>query len=143
MTVSCESKLRSLAMLDPALQADLGPPTAFRWFDRSLPQGLLTAANACVSVQRIGTLPAYNMGGLTALTRPRLQINIYSYSAEQARQIAAHVDAFLAGVSLVESPRTGAPTLKLDQRADVLAALEPLVYVEILDYRVWNREDLN
>jgi hypothetical protein len=140
---SCESKLRSLAMLDTALVADLGPPTAFRWFDRSLPQGQLTQANACVSVQRLGTLPMYNMGGLTALTRPRLQINVFAYSGERARQIASDVDAFLAGVSLVESPRSGAPTLKLDQRSDVLAALEPLVYVEILDYRVWNREDLN
>jgi hypothetical protein len=139
--ISAESKLRALAMTDPALVADLGPVGAFRWMDRRLPQGLVTASNACVVVQRISTITPYNQGGITPLTQVRLQIAVLSQNAESARAIAADVKAFLASVTLCATP-FAAPNFLLNQRADLLPQLEPLVYREILDYRVWNREDL-
>ena len=139
--ISCESKIRALAMLDPALVADLGPPDAFRFFDRRLPQGQLTAANACVVAQRVSTIIPYNQGGITPLTQIRIQIAVLSQNAENARRIAADVKAFFASVTLCATERS-APNFLLNQRADVLPQLEPLVYREILDYRVWNREDL-
>lgn len=139
--ISAESKIRSRALLNTALVADLGPPEAFRWFDRRLPQGQLTAANACVTVQRISTITPYNQGGITQLTQVRIQINVLSQNAENARQIAADVKAFMAGVSFCAT-NYAAPNFLLNQRADLLPQLEPLVYREMLDYRVWNREDL-
>lgn len=128
-------------MTDPALVTDLGPPTAFRWFDRMLAQGQVTATNACATCQRISTITTYLMGGPSPLTQVRLQISIYALNAERARQIAADVDAFLASVTLCATP-SSAPNFKLGHRSDLLADLEPLVYREILDYRIWNREDL-
>jgi hypothetical protein len=151
MSLSCELKLRDLAQQNAQLQTDLGTP--MRWLDRQLVQGDLGKPSdnrTCVTVRRVSTLRDYNQGGLMTLSQPRLQIDVYSYNAETARQVASHIAAFMNSVSLCDagewaSPQTGpnqAPNYLLNERAGMLYALQPPAYVETQDWRVFNREDI-
>lgn len=145
---SCELKLRSLAIADATMLADFGPPTAFRWFDRQLVQGDIGApadAKTCVTVQRVSTIRQYNQGGLMPLSQPRFQINVVSYSAERARQVAADVATFFGRIDLTDAgdfTSVHAPAFLLNQRPGMLVNVTPPAYVETLDYRIYNREDL-
>jgi len=145
---SAELKIRDLASANTTLQADLGT-APFRWFDRQIAQG--QANNGpCVSVQRISTVRAYNQGGLMPLSAIRLQINIVSYSAETARQVAADVAAFMATFDLTNpgayaSPvyaSNHTPNFLVNERAGMFYQLQPPAYVETQDWRIYNVENL-
>jgi hypothetical protein len=148
MTTSCEKKLRTLAMADATLQADLGT-APFLWFDMQLAQGQIGAPSdnkTCITVQRISTIRMYNQGGITPLSQVRLQINVVDYSAERARIVASHVADFMGTIDLTDAgdfPSVHAPNFLLNERADMLALLSPAAYVTMQDWRCWVREDLN
>lgn len=153
---SAELKLRNLAQQNAQMIADFGAPgNTFRWFDRQLVQGDIGKPSdnkTCVTVQRVSTRRAdwYNQGGVGNLSQPRLQINIISYNAETARQVARDVTAFMASIDLTspgqfQSPVTGpthAPNFLLNERAGMLPALQPPAYVETQDWRVFNAENI-
>jgi hypothetical protein len=158
-TQSAELKLRNLAAQNTQLIADLtwpntaGNPT-FQWFDRQVVQGDLgkpSDGRACVTVRRVGSVrPANNQGGVGNLSQPRLQIDIYSYNAEQSRRIAQDMVAFMNSISLCSagnytSPATAptqAPNFLVNERAGILPQIGPLpVYVETQDWRVMNFEN--
>lgn len=146
---SCEKKLRTLAMADLTLQAYLGPPEAFRWTDLQIPQGMIgTPADqqTCVTVQRISTDRVTSQGGLTPLSRVRLQINVIDYNAERARVAASVVADFMSTVDLTDAalwPSVHAPNMLLGERNDMMPLLSPAAYVTMQDWRLFNREDLN
>lgn len=148
---SLETKLRTLASANATLIVDLGS-SPFRWFDRRLVQGALTPPNptmtdraTCVRVLRVSTIPLYNQGGLQTEEHVWMQIDVLDYDPETARQVAADIDTFLAGISLMSATPTNitqSPNFKLNQRAGMEYRLDPPAYVETLDYRIWNRLDL-
>lgn len=156
---SPELKLRTLAVQNTTLQADLGGsnPATFRWYDRQLLQneiGKLLANGACVRVMRVGTLRGANMGGIMNLSAPRLQIEVLDFNAEKARSVANDVINFLATINLCSNDQFGSPYLSpsqnpcfvLSQRAGMIpnpASPSGPIYVESIDCRVWNREDLS
>ena len=149
---SLETKLRTLASANAILAVDLGT-SPFRWYDRRLVQGALAPPNptmtgptTCVRVLRVSTIPLYSQGGLQTEEHVRLQIDVIDYDPETARQVAADIDTFLAGVSFMSATPTNitqAPNFKLGQRAGMEYQLDPPAYVETLDYRVWNRTNLS
>lgn len=158
-TQSAELKLRNLAAQNAQLITDLTwPNTAgaqiFQWFDRQVVQGDLgkpSDGRACVTVQRVSSVrPADNQGGVGNLSQPRFQINIVSYNAEQCRQIAQDMVAFMNSISLCSrgyfaSPVTGPtqnPNKLVNERAGMLPQLQPPAYVETQDWRVMNFENV-
>lgn len=155
---SAELKLRTLASQDPTLQTDLGTdPRTFRWYDRQLLQneiGKLLANGACVRVRRVSTIRLYNQGGNMNLCAPRLQIDVMDFQAEKARVVANDIVNFMNTVDLCsldqfDSPVTQPnqnPCFLLSQTADMIVNPQSPagpVYVERMDWRVWNREDLS
>ena len=154
--MSAELKLRTLAAQNAALVAALAlpSPTNFGWFDRQLAQsdiGKPSDNRTCVTVRRISTqaTAVANQGGPNQALRPiRFQLDVIDYNAERARYVATLVAAFMASVSLCwtgefASPQTQPsqnPNFLLNERAGMLPQLQPPVYVETQDWRVWNVE---
>lgn len=151
---SAELKLRTLAAANATLAAALtftvqGGASVFCWFDRQLAQGDLGAkadGRCCVTVQRVSTMPRQlqgNQGGpVQNISQPRFQVNVVSYNAEQARQVARLVSNFMMSVSLLANSSNPSqnPNFLLNERAGMLPQLQPPAYTEIQDWRVWNNE---
>lgn len=156
---SAELKLRNLATQNAQLIADLtwpntaGAPT-FLWFDRQLVQGDLgqrSDGKCAVYVHRVSSAQRVsNMGSPnTPLSQPRIQIDIVSYNAEQARGVGNDFVAFMNSISLCsdgyyQSPVTGPsqnPCFLLNERESIMPALNPPPFVWTQDWRVYNRED--
>ena len=158
MSASAEAKLRTLAAQNAALQASLTWPNAqgvntFAWFDTQLVQGAIQpkTSQTAVTVHRVSTsrTPYGNQGGpIQNLTKIRFQINVNSYDAEQARQVAQQIAQFLGTVSLLapgefQSPQTGPsqnPNYIGNQRAGMLFQLQPPCYVQSMDVAMFNNE---
>ena len=156
---SAELKLRNLAQANAQIYQDLTwPNTAgaltFLWFDRQLVQGDLgkpSDGKCCVYVHRVSSAPRVSNQGSpnTALSQPRIQIDIVSYNAEQARKVGSDFVAFLNSISLAwngyyQSPVTGAtqnPCFLLNERESIMPQLNPPPFVWSQDWRFFNRED--
>lgn len=161
-TPSCEEKLRILAQQNAALVTALtftiapATPKQFLWMDRQLAQnalGVRSDNRTCVTVQRISTVstPYGNMGNPVGdLQTIRLQINVIDYNAERARQVASLITTFMMSISLCwqgawDSPRTAPsqnPNFLLNERAGMFYDVAPPAYVEIMDWRIFNRSDI-
>lgn len=159
MFKSCELKLRNLAAANATLQSDLTwPNTAgnplFMWMDTQLVQGDIgkrSDGKCVVYVHRVSEArQAANMGQPnTPLTAIRIQIDIASYDAEQARSVANDMVAFMNSISLCsdgyyQSPVTGPsqnPNFLLNTRQGIMPQLNPPPFTITQDWRVWNRED--
>lgn len=158
--MTAEVKLRTLAMADATLQADLGAPPLFRWFDTAIPQGVIQRG-PCVRVLRISTLWLYAQslppggspmttppGGLLNLSQPRFQIDVMALDPEQARAVAADIIAFMATADLAsyaqfDSPATTPrqfPNFLLNQRHGADFQEQAPISIETLDYRMFNLE---
>ncbi len=151
---SAEVKLRTLAQQDAVLQANLGTDP-MRWYNRRLQQNVVAEVTpgACVRVTRISTERQMNQGGIMDLTAIRLQVDVLDLDSETARAVANNVILFMGTINLCtnqqfESPITAIssnPTRLLNQRAGMIpnpANPNGPVYVESLDFRVWNLESL-
>jgi len=156
---SAELKLRTLAVQDPAMQADFGgsDPSTFRWYDETLLQnqiGKLLVTGACATVKRVSTIRQGNQGGIGNLSWPLIQIDVYDRVSEQARIVAEDVISFMQGVDLAsngqfESPRTGPaqnPSVLLNQRQGALQGPQSPggpVFYQSMDFRIANQESLS
>jgi hypothetical protein len=142
--VTAEVKLRTLAAADPTLAGLLGSP--FRWYEAQLMQG---SALPAVTVQRISTARRYSHSGLGNISEIRFQFTIRDRSAETARQVAAAIIAFLGTADLASNAQFGSPVTTprqfpnfvLNERAGMDPELQPPVFVEIIDARIFNREE--
>lgn len=158
---SCEWKLRMLAQQNAALVSALTWPNVqgvetFMWMDEQLQQGVTLKpgdGKAAVTVTRVSSMATKygNQGGpIQPLRAIKLQVNCISYNAEQSRQVAAAVNTFMGTISLCDagefgSPQTGPsqnPNFLINQRGTLWPQLVPSAYVQVLDYRVFNREDI-
>lgn len=159
--MTAEVKLRSLAMANATLQADLGaPPQQFRWFDTTLPQGLVQHGT-CVRVLRVSTVWLYAQslppggspaitppGGLLNLSQPRFQIDVMDIDPEKARAVASDIIAFMATADLASYAQFGSPAVTprqfpnflLNQRHGADFQEQPPISIETLDYRVFHLE---
>lgn len=152
-TPSCELKLRNRAAANAGLVSALTWPNAagtqiFQWFDRQLAQGDLgvrSDGRAAVTVTRVSSMPRItNQSGVTNLSQIRLQVDCYAYSAEQSRQVAAAVTAFMASMTLCSASAPNQnPNFLMNERAGMAYQLEPPAYVQTQDWRVFNREDIS
>jgi hypothetical protein len=156
---SAELKLRNLALLNAQIVADLTwPDTAgnplFMWFDRQLAQGDLgkrSDGKCAVYVHRVSSGPRIsNMGTPnTPLSQLRIQIDIVSYNAEQARRVGHDFVTFMNSISLAwngyyQSPVTGPsqnPCFLLNERESIMPQLKDPPFVFTQDWRFFNRED--
>jgi len=143
--MTAEVKLRRLAAGDATLQGYLGAGP-FRWQSRQLTQGYIQKGT-CVRTLRVASpLAGFSHSGPSQIELVRLQIDVLDIDADKARTVAAAVDTFLATVSLCspaefDSPPTLAqqyPVFKLGQRQGMEFELGAPVYVEILEYRLFN-----
>lgn len=156
---SAELKLRNLAAQNTKLISDLtwtntaGNPL-FMWMDRQLVQGDIgkpSDGKTCVYAHRVSSGPRVsNQGSLnTPLSRPRIQFDVVSYNAEQARGVANDLCAFFNSISLCsdgyyQSPVTGPtqnPCQILNEREGLMPGLNPPPFVWTMDVRFFNRED--
>jgi hypothetical protein len=142
----CEDKMLYLAQRDAGLQALLGGPTIFRWFDRQLLQGQIDLG-PCVTVLRVSTQSVYSQSGALANEWIRFQIDCLSLQDPTvARQLAFAVATWFGTVSFMSSaqflspPTTppNFPNFVNGPRAGLKAQLGKPVYVESLDCRVAN-----
>jgi len=151
---SAEVKLRTLAQSNAALQATLGT-NPFRWYNRRLQQNVVAevAPGACVRVTRVTTMRELNQGGIMNLTAIRFQVDCLDLDSETARAVANDVIDFMGTINLCtnqqfDSPVTSIssnPTRLLNQTARMIpnpSNPNGPVYVESLDFRVWNIESL-
>lgn len=148
------AKLISLASADPVLQGIFGT-SPMRLFDRQLAQTYY-AQGVCCSFRVISTPPRiYTQYGLMALSQPRVQFDVrasprYVNGATEATRAAkAALIAWLGTVSFSDpndfnSPPTTpphAPNFVLNEREGMDFQLEPPVYVESFDVRIWNSDN--
>lgn len=142
----CENKMFSLAQQSAALRAFLAGPTIFRWFDRQITQGQIQVG-PCVSLLRVSALYQYAQPGLLATEAILFQIDCLSLTdPEVAKQLAFAVSQWLGTVSFMSnaqftSPPTtppNFPNFKISQRSGLKEVLGTPVWVESLDYRIWN-----
>ena len=141
-------KMRTLAMADATLRAALFNPTnnTFRWFDTQLNPGYINQGT-CVSVRQVSTVPLYSMQGQLASEMARVQIDVRDLNSVTAKNVAADICDWLAGVSFndlspFESPATSSrdgQNIKLNQRSSQDFNVQPTpAWVETLDYRILN-----
>jgi hypothetical protein len=155
--MTAEAKLRLLASQDEALQSYfLGTNGTFRWFTPQLQPGYISQG-ACVRVLRIATgrLNAHKTRTASHSVdqqQPRFQIDVLSQDASQAREAAAEICNWLttradfSSDDLFSSPAVTPnqhPNFILNQRAGMEPQTQPPVYVEILDVRLWDQQEIS
>jgi hypothetical protein len=138
--MTAEVNLRTQAMANTALAAlfGSGSPLIFRWFDTQLPQGYIQSGT-CVRVLRVSTNRTYSFAGIQNMSWIRFQIDVLDADPEQARAGASAIIGFLGAVSLGNIPTQYANFL-LNQRGGMDFQLQPPVFVQTLDVRLWNLE---
>lgn len=155
---SPEVKIRTLALRNAQLQADLGGVTSdtFRWYNTQLKQNEIAKAvvpGTCVRLMRVSTLREMNQGGIMNLSWLRFQIEVLDLDSETARSVANDVIAFLGTVDLCSNNEFGSPLLSprqnpcrlLNQIQTVITNPQSPagpVWGQLLDVRIPNREDL-
>lgn len=143
--MTAEVKLRTLAAADASLQAIFGT-SPFRWWDSQLVQG--SAFPSCV-VRRISTVRMYQLEGLNQMSQPRFQFDIRHPDPETARAAAKAVIAWLSTIDLASNAQFGSPQTTppqfpcylLNERTGMDYQLQPPIFVESLDVRVFNLEN--
>lgn len=152
--MTAEVKMRTLAQQDDVLLSFFRSDSngTFRWFDRQLQPGYITQGT-CVRVRRVGTVRQYahetrTRRSVSDMAQPRFQLDVMDYDPERARSAAAAISDWLATVDFSSdaqfaSPRTSPtrhPNFVLNQRAGMEPELQPPVYVETLDIRIFDQE---
>ena len=146
--MTAEQKLRLLVGQDAGMLVIFGP-APLRWFSRQLQPGYIDTGT-CARVLRVSTARMYTHEGLNAMSEPRIQIDVMDYDSVKAAAAADAVIAFMETVNLATdemfaSPPTvpaAHPNFLLNQRQ----GMEPRtskgsVFVETLDYRIFNLEN--
>ncbi len=148
-----EAKLRTLAEADTSLQAFFGT-APFRWFDVQLPQGQISSG-CCAIVKRVSTVRVYSQAGLQDLSQIRFQIDILAPNTvnkqmdpQTARLAAKAVIDFIGTVDLASlnqfnDPATTPnqfPSFVLNQRDGMYFQLQPPVFAQSIDVRLYNLE---
>ncbi len=143
--MTAETKLRTLAAADTALQAIFGT-APFRWWDTGLVQ---KSAFPSVVVRRISTIRQYTHDGLNVMSQPRFQFEVRHPDSETARAAAAAVITFLGTADLASNAQFGSPvttprqypSFVLNQMTRTDSSLLPPVWVEVIDARMFNLEN--
>lgn len=144
-----EEKIRTLASADATLQSHFGTGP-FRWLDRRLLPGYIDKG-ACVRLMRVSSVFTYSQAGLQNLNQPRVQIDVMSTDPVEARNAAQAIIDWMGTVSFSEtnnfnSPATTpphSPNFVLNHRSGMEPQPDPKgpVFVETLDYRIFNLEN--
>ncbi len=139
---TAEVKLRTLAAANTTLQGFLLGGGVFRWYDTQHVQGSPLPA---VTVRRVSTATDYRMVGRNPFDRPRFQIDVRDGDPEHGRTVSAAILAFLDALNLAVTGGTvtgkQAPTFLLNQRDGMDYRLNPPVWTQSLDVRLWNLEE--
>lgn len=150
--MTAEVKLYTLASANASLQAVFGTPV-FRWFDTQIPQGVVvpgdTAQSAAARLLRVSTVRSYIQTGLVNLSAPIFQLDILHPLAETARAAMSAVIAWLGTIDLAGTYQFGSPVTTppqfpcfvLSQRGGLAYEFEPPVFVQSLDFRLYNLEE--
>jgi len=142
-----EVKLRTLAAADAALSAYLGA-SPFRWFDTQIPQRLI-GSGACVRVRRLDTAQLQEVAGINPLDSVSFQADVLDTDPQRARDVAEAIADFLGTADLstdllFDSPPgqpAHFPCFVVNQRAGVIPQTSPQVYIESIQFTVWNKEN--
>jgi|SRR5580700_1145405 hypothetical protein len=158
---SPEIKIRTLAALNATMQADfynngfLPKIPAFRWYNQQLQPGTVAnnmGAGPCVTVERVSTTRAMNMGGIMNLSLNRIMIKVYDLDSEDARRKANDIVNFMGTIDLCSQAQFQSPvgsisqnpSLFVGQRQELLPNPQSPsgpIWVQVLDFKVYNRED--
>ncbi len=148
--MTLESKLIALASADSTLQGLFGT-APFRMFDRQLAQTYY-ALGLCCSIRRVSEVPIYTQYGLNNMSMPLVQFDVRASpryvtgAPEAARNAMTALITWLGTVSFAESNDFDSPTTTpphspnfiRNKRAGMDFQLEPPVYVESFDVRIYN-----
>lgn len=154
--MTLESRFRTLAQQDENLQSMFCENGICRIFDRQLAPGYLKLGKTCARVRRISTVRMHShetrsRSSLNRMAQPRIQIDVIDFDAERARAAAAALITWLTTVAdfssnaQFSSPATTPtrrPNFILNQRADMEYTTQPPAYVETLDVRLMDMEDV-
>jgi hypothetical protein len=154
--VTTETKIRTLALADAALQEFFGNEEngTFRMFDRELQPNYLKVGQTCATFRRISTVRTYfhstdTQRSQNRLAMPRFQFDVLDYSAERARSAAAALIDWFARVdfasnSMFDSPPTSPrqhPNQVLNHLSRSITKTQPTIWVEMLDVRIIDLEE--
>lgn len=140
--MSLEERIRDAAAADPTISGIFGSgsPLLLRWYNTQLPPGNVPKAGTCLRAQRISTSPLYGMQGLFQTNWVRMQFDILDLSSITALTASDAIINWLGTVSFGNLPDQFANFL-LNQRGGLQPQLQPPVYVQTLDFRIFNLED--
>jgi hypothetical protein len=146
--MSCETKITTLARLDPTLQPLLSGTGAqpYRWFEIQRVEGQITVGQ-CVVMRRISTVNYYAQSGQLATEVIRFQLNCCALQdPEAARALATAVTNFMLSINcMVTDQFTSPPTTprqrpnrQLGQRPAMEVETGIPVQIQLVDFKVWN-----
>ncbi len=143
------AKIRVLAQLDSTLVGLFGTGP-FRWFKQRLPPGYIDQG-LCVRVSKPTTVFGYTQYGLMNLNKPLMQIEVLGGDSNAVQAATIAVINWMGTVSFAEtndfdspvSTPPHSPNFLLNRRSGMEAQVDPPgpVYVEILDFRIYNLEN--
>ncbi len=140
--MTLEANLRTQAAANATLKSLLGATpftlNSFRWFDTQLPQGMI-GSGTCVRVLRISTVRDYNFQGIQNVSWVRMQIDVLDPNPETGRSVASAIIGFLGTASFGNIP-TQFANFVLNQRGGMDPQLQPPVFVQTIDVRIFNLE---
>ena len=137
-----EVALRTAASENATLAGLLGASpftlNSFRWYDTQLPQGQISNGT-CVRVLRVSTGRQYSTDGLQNFSWPRFQIDVLDPNPEMSRSVANAIITFMGSAPF--GPLNQSANYLLNQRGGMDYQLQPPVFVQSLDYRIFFLED--
>ncbi len=142
MSVTPEQQLRATLLADPTVAGFLvyGSPAIGHLWEGQLPQN---PSFPCASYQRISTTRYYSHAGPADTGWIRFQISIWCQSATSGADALAIALAIINALKTLDASGiagTGPKNFVLNQRLDIEPNTVPPIYKQILDIRVYFRD---
>ena len=147
--ITLEEKMRTLAAADAGLQAIFGTGP-FRWFFDTLPQGYVQKGS-CVRVRRVSTVSNYCMSGPLNVEMVRMQMDFLDLSRSDSQAAALAVGAWMTTVDFMSAAQFTSPpsaprqfaNFQINDRSTLEYQLQTPVYVEMVDWRIFNNTNVS
>ncbi len=134
-----KEKLVAAAKLDAGLQAVLQDGSVFQWASIQLPQSWNLTSKSALAVQLISDPTQYATAGPLATSWSRVQFSIFGYGNDSSHADAV-ADALFAFMGSFNAGAIAgqAANYKVGDRDAGLTQTQPVLYMRIVDYMVWN-----
>ncbi len=136
---SLKEKLFAAAQLDAGLAVVLLNGSTLQWADIQIPQSWNLTSKSALAVQLISDPTSYVSAGPLATSWSRVQFSIFGHGndSSNADAVAAALFAFMGSFNAGAVPNQSA-NYKVGDRDAGLTQTQPVTYMRIVDYMVWN-----